>query len=107
VVLPYKAEFLDRWGCAGLAAWYRAAAGRDAWRIDRFAAGPVPDPGELPYVSLWLFRFQQRPAVELLAAADRAVRGLDPAVGCGHLTVDGRPVFWRRELGRPAVVTVG
>ena len=104
--LPYKAEFLDRWGCTELAAWYAAAAARDRWATDRFAAGPVQDHGWPPPVSSWLFRFQERPPVTVLAAAERQVRTLDPTAGCGSLVVDGHRVFWRRELGRPVVVSV-
>ena len=87
-VLPYKKQFLDRWQCSELARWYAAAAGLDAWRIDRLSAGPVPRPGDPPDVSPWLFRFQDRPPAPCsLPPSVRSARSTPtPAAATSRLT---------------------
>lgn len=108
VVLPFKADFLARWDCARLAAWYGAAAARDAWSNDeRYRIGPLPGDytARLTGLSLAYFVEGGHVAPASLAELEYAVQRLEDPSPCGSLDAKGHRVFWRRELGRPMLVS--
>lgn len=107
-LLPFKSDFLVRWSCARLAAWYGAAAARDDWSQQRHRIGPLPSDytSRLTALSLSYFLEGAKLSPASLAALEHAVQRLEDSSPCGTLDAVGWRVFWRRELGRPMLVSV-